>query len=216
MVNRAADALLPFLAVLLFFTGVTNLRAETWRFTADQVSSIQGDQRNRTVLDGNARVESDSMEIEALHLELGGENFSLISGTGGIVLNDKDEGVAVEARRFEYDRKAKIIRFREQVTLVDDNEGIVIRCESLDLFEEEDLMVMQVSVRLIKDKTICRGEFASFRREENLLEISGRPVVWREDDEYRAQRITVNLDTDEIIMEGAVEGALTTQDAEDG
>lgn len=212
---RTAGSLVFLLSFLLFFSGAANLRAETWRFAADQVSSTQGDQRNRTILDGNARVESDSMEIEALHIELGGEDFSFISGTGGILLNDKDEGITVEARRFEYDRKAKIIRFREQVTLVDENEGIVIRCESLDLFEEEDLVVMQVSVRLIKEETVCRGEFATFRRDENILEISGRPVVWREDDEYRAQRITVNLDTDEIVMEGAVEGALTTQDTED-
>ncbi|MDF1569063.1 MAG: organic solvent tolerance protein OstA [Spirochaetaceae bacterium] len=213
---RTSASLVFLLSFLLFFSWPVKLRAETWRFAADQVSSTQGDQRNRTILDGNARVESDSMEIEALHIELGGEDFSLISGTGGILLNDKDKGLTVEARRFEYDRKAKIIRFREQVTLVDESEGIVIRCESLDLFEEEDLAVMQVSVRLIKEKTVCRGEFATFRRDVNILEISGRPVVWREDDEYRAQRITVNLDTDEIVMEGAVEGALTTQDTEDG
>jgi lipopolysaccharide export system protein LptA len=213
--TRAAGSLVLVLSFLLFFSGAENLRAETWRFAADQVSSTQGDQRNRTILDGNARVESDSMEIEALHIELGGEDFSLIIGTGGILLYDKDEGITVEARRFEYDRKAKIIRFREQVTLVDENEGIVIRCESLDLFEEEDLVVMQVSVRLIKEETVCRGEFATFRRDENILVISGRPVVWREEDVYRARRITVNLDTDEIVMEGAVEGALTTQDTAD-
>ena len=80
----------------------------------------------------------------------------------------------------------------------------------MDLQEEDDLIIMQVSVRLIKEDTICRGEFATFQMEGNLLEISGRPVVWRKNDEYRADRIRVNLDTDEIVMEGAVAGELTT------
>ncbi len=51
--------------------------------------------------------------------------------------------------------------------------------------------------------------------DDNILEISGRPVVWRKDDEYRADRIQVNLDSDEIILEGDVAGALTTKGDED-
>ena len=207
------DLLFPALLILL--TAAAPLSAETWRFTANQVSSTQSSSRSVTVLDGNARVASDTMTILADHLELGGENYSRISGSGGVRLTDSDKGIAIESGQFDYDRNAKIIRFREQVNLVDEEEGIVIRCESLDLLEEEDLVIMQVAVRLIKDDIVCRGEFADFRREENLLEISGRPVVWRGEDEYRANRITVDLNTDEIVMEGRVSGALTTESEEE-
>ena len=206
---------LPVLMLAILLTAAAPLSAETWRFTAKQVSSTQSSSRSVTVLDGDARVASDTMTILADHLELGGEDYSRISGSGGVRLTDSDKGIAIESGRFDYDRSAKIIRFREQVTLVDEEEGIVIRCESLDLLEEEDLVIMQVAVRLIRDDIVCRGEFASFRREENTLEISGRPVVWRGDDEYRANRITVDLNTDEIVMEGTVSGALTTDEPEE-
>lgn len=200
--------IVAFLLILILTTG---LGAETWRFSASQVSSNQGGgSKSNTILDGNARVESDNMVITAAHLELGGEDYTLITGSGGVSLTDSERGVTITSGRFDYDRDAKIIRFREQVTLLDEEKGIVIRCESMDLQEEDDLVIMQVSVRLIRDETVCRGEFATFLMEENILEISGRPVVWREADEYRADRITVNLDTDEIVMEGAVAGALTT------
>ncbi len=206
---------LPALIIVLLALGSASLHAETWRFSARQVSSIQSGGQATTVLDGGARVESSSMTILADHLELGGEEYTLISGYGGVNLTDKDRGLKVESRRFEYDRNAKIIRFREQVSLVDTEQGIVIRCESLDLLEDEELVVMQVAVRLIKDDIVCRGEFANYAREENTLTISGRPVVWRKDDEYRADRINVNLNTDEIVMEGAVTGALTTEGDEE-
>ena len=206
---------LPVLILVIFLAATAPLSAETWRFTANQVSSTQSSSRSVAVLEGDARVASDTMTILADYLELGGEDYSRISGSGGVRLTDSDKGISIESGRFDYDRDAKIIRFREQVSLVDEDEGIVIRCESLDLLEEEDLVIMQVAVRLIKDDIVCRGEFANFRREENNLEISGRPVVWRGDDEYRANRITVDLNTDEIVMEGTVSGALTTDDSDD-
>lgn len=196
---------------LLFIVVGIGVGAETWQFSADQVSSTQAGDNPRTILDGNARVESDKLIISASHLVLGGKDYKSISGEKGVSLVDTERGISVSSERFEYDRVAKILSFREQVSLIDEDKDIVIRCESLNLQEENDLVIMQVSVRLIKGDTVSRGEFATYWMNDNILEISGRPVVWRKDDEYRADRIRVNLDTDEITMEGAVAGALTTE-----
>ena len=201
--------------LLIFVWPLSSLAADTWTFSALKVSSLQREGDTSTLLDGNARVESAKMLITADHLELKGENSSLIEGNGSAVLEDKDRGLRIEAERFSYNRTDKIIRFRNLVSLVDEEGGLVIRCESMDFLEEEELVVMQVAVRLIRDDIVCRGEFATYRRQEEILELSGKPVVWRDTDEYRADRITVNLDTDEILMEGAVEGALTTKDNEE-
>jgi lipopolysaccharide export system protein LptA len=61
----------------------------------------------------------------------------------------------------------------------------------------------------------CRSEFARYKRKEDLLELSGMPYVFWKGDEYRASRISINLETDEIKMEGEVEGTITTDDEED-
>ena len=203
---------LPLSAV--FFTG-PSLFAETWNFTADRVTSIQRDQGSRTLLEGRARVESDDMEIRAESLELLGPDYDRISGSGSVVLIEIEKGITVESSRFDYDREQELIRFRGRVSLVDEEDGILIRAEALDFFEDDDFVVMTAAVRLIKENTIGRGEFATFRRDEKILELSGRPVVWQDGDEYRADRITVNLETDEIILEGAVEGLLITEGDED-
>lgn len=200
-----------FLMTVPIFSG---LFAETWKFSADKVSSIQSEREKSTVLEGNARVESEDMNIFAENLKLGGDDYGNIIGHGGVSLDDTEKGIHVESGRFDYDRETHILRFRDQVMLVDEDEGIVIRCESLDFLEDEELLILQVAVRLIKGRTVCRGEFATFRREENVLDISGRPVVWRDDDEYRADRIRIDLETDEITMEGTVVGELTADNGE--
>ncbi len=200
-------ALLLFILISVFPCG-----AEKWSFSASEVSA--GKNRENIILNGNARVESDDIKIRANNLELGGEDYNRITGGGNVILEKKQDSIIVSCQRFEYDRDNGIIHFRRQVEFTDEEENIVIRCESMELFENEDIVIMQVAVRLIKDDTICRGEFASFNQKDNILEISGKPVIWRNEDKYQANLITVNLDTDDIAMEGAVSGALTTENKE--
>jgi len=74
--------------------------------------------------------------------------------------------------------------------------------------DKAEVTVMQVSVRLFKDDMVCRSQYAVYRRNEKLLDLTGFPVVFKKDDEFRADRIRVDLDTDDVTMEGAVEGTI--------
>jgi lipopolysaccharide export system protein LptA len=67
---------------------------------------------------------------------------------------------------------------------------------------------LQISVRLFKEKMVCRSEYAIYRRQEELLDLSGFPIVYKDSDEFRADRIRVDLDTDDVIMDGSISGTL--------
>lgn len=206
------NRLLLFLCLFHVVSGI--IFAETWNFSANQVSSIQRNKVFNTVLDGDVKVYSDRMDILADHIAFSGPDYEVISGNGNIRMREKEKHLTIEARQVHYNREKKIIQLSGFVTLIDEDDKIVIRCESLVFYEDDDFVVMQVAVRLIKDDIVGRGEFASYRRKEKMLELSGRPIVWKEDDKYQADRITVDLDTDEITMEGTVQGALTTEEKE--
>ena len=70
------------------------------------------------------------------------------------------------------------------------------------------MVVFQIGIRLFKDDMVCRSEYAVYRRKEKLLDLSGYPVVFKKDDEFRADRIRVDLDTDDVSMEGTVSGSI--------
>ena len=53
---------------------------------------------------------------------------------------------------------------------------------------------------------MCRAEFAKYWRDRKILELTGMPWVSRKGDEYRAAKITIDLDTEEIVLEGEREG----------
>ena len=208
MMNRSMTA------CFFFFLSIP-LIAETWTFSAINVTSVQRGDQSNTVLEGNVQVNSEDLEISADHIELSGPDYDILTGKGNILLKELDKKLTIEANSMDYDKNKKLIRLRGFVTLVDEQDDIVIRCESLEFYQEEELVFLQAAVRLINDETIGRGEFATYRRESKILELSGRPVVWQDDDRYQADRITVNLDTDEISMEGTVQGLLTTKGDEE-
>ena len=195
---------------------ILDLGAESWRFSANEVKRIDRENESRTVLSGDAYAESDTMRISAHQLELSGKDYEYISGSDKIAFIDTERRVSVNSERLEYNRITEVIGFRERVVLVDEENDVVIHCESLDFRQEENLMIMQILVRLIKGDTVCRGEFATLWVEEDVLEVSGHPAIWREGDVYRADRILINLETDEIELIGAVEGTLiVTEDEEE-
>ena len=58
---------------------------------------------------------------------------------------------------------------------------------------------------------MCRSEFARYNRNDDILELTGMPVVFWKNDEYRALRIIVDLDKDEITLEGKVSGSIFSE-----
>jgi len=193
---------------------ISGLGAESWRFSANEVKRIDRENESRTILRGNAYAESDTMQISARQLVLSGKDYEYISGSDKIFFIDTERKVRVNSEHLEYNRVTEVIGFREKVVLVDEENDVVIHCESLDFRQEENLMIMQILIRLIKGDTVCRGEFATLWIEEDFLEVSGHPTIWRGDDVYRADRILINLETDEIELIGAVEGNLIVTEDE--
>ena len=61
---------------------------------------------------------------------------------------------------------------------------------------------------------VCRSEYAVYRRQAKLLDLSGFPVVFKKNDEFRADRIRVDLETDDVTMEGSVSGSIMEKEKE--
>jgi ABC-type multidrug transport system fused ATPase/permease subunit len=72
-----------------------------------------------------------------------------------------------------------------------------------------------VAVRILKDKLACRAEYALYRRKDNELELTGSPSAYKDGDEYKATRILVNTDTEDIRLEGEVSGSVSDKAAPD-
>ncbi|MCL2190562.1 MAG: hypothetical protein FWB79_01060 [Treponema sp.] len=188
--------------------GVAGAGADTFTFRADRMSGTRALGREVTILAGNAEVHADNMLLRANRIEISGDNNQFIDSIGDVWGMETERNIVFRADRIRYDRDRRIARLEGNATLEDRENEVVAKGNFIEFDEETEITVLQISVRLFQDDMVSRAEHAVYRRTEQLLDLSGFPVVFRGDDEFRADRIRVDLETNDVIMEGAVSGTI--------
>jgi len=197
------------LVAVFFFLLISRFAiADTFTFRADRMSGTKAIGKETTILMGNAEVRSNNLLLKANRIEIQGENNQFIDCSGGVWGVEEEKNIFFITDRLRYDRKLKIARLEGNSTLEDRKNEIVAKGNFIEYDDQAEVTVMQISVRLFKDDMVCRSEYAVYRRKEKLLDLTGFPVVFKKDDEFRADRIRVDLDTDDVTMEGAVSGTI--------
>lgn len=189
--------------------------ASTFRFSGDATHIVFAQGRERTRLTGNAQVISDDTEIEADEIEIYGDNFRFAVARGNVRVVDREQDILLTADRLVYDRTERITRAEGNAVMEDRRNETVVKGALLENRGRENLTIIQVGVRILGEDLTTRSEFARYRRDQNILELSGLPVVFWKGDQYRAARIVVDIDRDEISLQGQVRGTITTSSDED-
>lgn len=197
-----------FVPVVFLLILVLPVRADVFTFKADRMSGGKAAGREITILQGNAEVQSDKLLLRADRIEIQGEDNQFIDCTGNVWGQEEEKNIFFQTDRLRYDRTLKIARLEGNSTLEDRKNEIVAKGRFIEYDDQAEVTVFQISVRLFKDNLVCRSEYAVYRRIEKLLDLSGFPVVYKKEDEFRADRIRVDLDTDDVIMEGSVSGSI--------
>jgi lipopolysaccharide export system protein LptA len=198
----------PLAAVLLILFCLSPAAADTFTFKADHMSGGRASGREITVLSGNAEVRSDKILLKADRIEIQGNDSQFIDCRGGVWGQEEEKDILFRTERLRYDRKLKILRMEGNSTLEDRQNEIVAKGRFIEYDDQAEITVFQIAVRLFKNDMVCRSEYAVYRRPEKLLDLSGFPVVYKKDDEFRADRIRVDLDTEDVTMEGEVSGSI--------
>ena len=196
------------LFAIIIFSSVPFLRGDTFSFRADSMTGGKATGREITVLTGNAEVRSDKLLLQAERIEIQGSDNRFIDCIGNVRGMEEEKNILFQTDRLRYDRTLKIARLEGNSTLEDRKNEIVARSRFIEYNDSQEIAIFQISVRLFKDNLVCRSEYAIYRRQEKTLALSGFPVVYKKDDEFRANRIQVDLNTDDVAMEGDVKGSI--------
>jgi lipopolysaccharide export system protein LptA len=182
--------------------------AETFTFRADRMSGTRAMGGEVTILVGNAEVRTENMILRANRIEISGDNNQWIDCIGEVWGFEMDRNIVFRADRLRYDRDLRIARLEGNATLEDRDNEVTAHGNFIEFDEETEVTVMQISVRLFQDDMISRSEHAIYRRAQQILDLSGFPVVFMGDDEFRADRIRVDMETNDVTMEGSVFGVI--------
>jgi lipopolysaccharide export system protein LptA len=182
-------------------------------FSADSVQSSLAKDKERTILTGKASVKTGSISILADRIELFGKDFTFLECSGSVTVVDTERQIRLEAPSLYYDRTKKLTRAQGPSVLQDDRNKLVLKAEWIESDGEKEITLAEVAVRILKDKLACRAEYALYRRNENILELTGAPSAYKDGDKYEASRIIVNTETEDIHLEGEVKGSVSDKSA---
>ncbi len=197
-------------AVLAFFLCVSFLTSQEKKisFSADRMTGTSGKKNGTTSLEGNAKVNIDSLQITGDKIELFGKDFRYVTATGNVKGIDTDKGFNFTADFLTYDRDQELASFRGHAKLIDSKNDVETSAGMISYNQKTEIAFLQILVKLKRKDISCTSTFATYRRTLSLLDLSGSPLVIRDGDEFRADRISVNLETEYIALDGSVSGSL--------
>jgi lipopolysaccharide export system protein LptA len=201
-----------FSLVLLVFPLTATFAGKPITFSADRMSGAAGKKTESTTLAGNAKVTVGTLTITGEKIELTGTDYRYVKATGSITGIDTEKGYSFTADELAYDRETEVASFRGNAKLLDTAHEVEASAGLITYNQQTEVALLQLSVTLKKNKIDCTSGFALYRRTISMLELTGSPYVLRDGDEFRADRISVNLDTEHIVLDGTVSGTLKKDD----
>jgi lipopolysaccharide export system protein LptA len=198
--------------VVLMMTAAPLLFADTFTYAGDSATTVLAEGSQHALLTGHAQVKTKDLRITADSIELFGKDFIYAQCKGNVRVVDTRRGLDLTSQELFYDRDRKIARIKGNAVMSDLKNEMVVKGGFIEDRDTEQITIVQIGVRIFKKDIVCRSEFAKYWREKKMLELSGMPWVSKASDIYQAARITVNLDTEDITLEGDVQGTIQTPD----
>lgn len=198
--------------ILIFTIGLVFLNpllAEKITFSANSMTGKAGDTNTATNLSGNAYVKTETMEISADNLELFGEDYQNIKASGNVSGKNLETHMDFTCDLLEYDRTSKIALLQGNVNLIDKENDVEASAQIIEYDQNTEIAVLQIDINLKQENNICSSSYAVYYKEEQMLELSGNAQVKKDDDTFRAQFISFNMDTQDITLGGNVKGSVT-------
>jgi len=163
-------------------------------------------------LGGGGEVHTGSLDLTAKSIVLSGPDYDNVQCTGNVTVIDREKGLTVKSPSITYVRSTRLITIQSWVEI--DDTGNEVSASAGGLFYDMDkgIMTMQSHVRLLRAASkgimTCRCDEMVYDRNNKKLQLTGNAVVDWDGDTYQAHAISVNLDSEEIVMEGAIQGTV--------
>jgi len=204
-----------WLCLLAFIGAFFCIYSETIYFSGDSLIAKTSENSEYTSLDGNAEVKTDDLEIQADFIEISGKDFRFITASGRVSGKNLTSNFSFSCERLHYDRITKVALLESAVELHDIENDVQINAQSIEYNQKTDIATMQIEVRLTSKDSICTSALAIYNKAQQRVVLSGSPKIERNKDIFQAQEIILDIQTEEIKLDGKIRGSIVNENAED-
>lgn len=186
----------------------------TITFTARRMESVIAKGKEKTILIGDAVVDTGTMNIKSDRIELSGKDYNDVACEGAVTVKDESKGFLLNAATLTYARDTEIGVAQTQVVLEDSKNSVLLKAEWVRFDQKQSLVDARLAVHILKEDFAVRAEFARYNRNDESLELSGIPVAVSADGRIAADTMTGKTDMQSLEFGGKVSGTITTKKKE--
>ena len=166
--------------------------------------------RRSVSLTGGATVSAEGMVITADSVTLTGDDYDVVECTGTIEIKAEEKGLSIKTTALYYDRTAERLLISAWCEVSDSVNELEAGAGAVSYDLRNEVLSLEMAARLMKatDSGLlsARAERITFDRGADTLTLQGNAEVEWNRNSYRAKLITINLTTEEIRLEGRIEG----------
>lgn len=198
--------------ILFFFFNASLLFASNISFNGGYTKISMKEGLESIILEDKANVIIDDLSLSANKISLLGKSYDKIESEGNIIIRDEKKGLTILCNSLYYDRTTNIISITGGVEINDSENEIHFTAQSLEYDMDNEKMSFSVEINLlyIADNSLMKGsgDVLIFDRAKNSLVLLGNSKVTWKDDNYRADAIKVDMNNNEISLEGSITGSI--------
>ena len=214
--NNKAGTLVGYLLVLLILAAgampLAGAAAQKITFKGGYTRAVMKEGRESIILTQGAVVQVGEIVFEAETIELSGKDSRYLTGTDQVRVVDSGRGLTIEATNLTYDRELELILIDGWVDVLDLENEVIASGAYLSYDQALGIMKLQIAAKLLhhteSGAMVCRADSITYDRANMTLALKGNSSIYWKGDVYEASSIIVDLETEEIQMEGSIKGTV--------
>ncbi len=203
--KKASLSILLMLLPFLLFSGQIS-------FSGAQSKIVLKEGRQSVELTGGASVDDGDLHIEAESMKLSGTDWTEISCSGSVKVEDKEREISIRTSTIYFDRSSQRLLLSSYFELEDRKNSLFASGAQMEFDMDNEILKLNGQVRLnkIEDDEIIRAQAESmeYDRDNGMLTLrSNASVTWK-GNSYSAQMISLDLENDTIELESKIGGVI--------
>lgn len=186
--------------------------AEPVSFRGGYTRAVMREGRESILLSQGAVVQSGSIQFEAQSIKLIGPNARYVVAQGAVRITDADNALIINCTELSFDRESEQLLVDGWVEIQDLEHEVIASGAYLSYSRSAGTIKLQIAAKLLRHTEsgpmICRADSIEYNRSEQKLALMGNSEILWKGDTYRSSITMVDLTTDEIVMEGNIEGSV--------
>lgn len=195
---------------LILAISLAPLYSDPITFNGKESSLSLKEGKEEVVLKGDAYVSVGSLSIKSDEIKLSGDNWRYVECNGKTEIVDSERDLEIKATNLWFDRIDEKLLLSPWFELDDKKEELSASGSSLSYDMKAEILELSMLVTILKesDKGImrCKAESVVFDRSKDELSLKGSARVLWSGDEYKAEIIRIDLENDNITLEGRIKG----------